>query len=531
MSLDLSKVDLTELTKQSLQLVNDYLRNYASDKSTTRLLITGTVTLSTIYVIKDWLNMLRIRHKSKIKGPIPLPLIGNWGSVMVSGLCQGTVDLVKTHGKTFLFFEGSNPSVYSADPEFIKTVTIKDFKYFMNRRTFGFENVKLWKDSLLIIQDETWKNIRSIVTTVFTSGKLKRMIGNICSSSDRLVKHLEELMVQEKPYDAQKAYTSFGTDVICANFFGVEIDTINEPDHPLLKNVAKIFELDYTKNWKLIFLLFFPRLGNYLLSKNMLDVVDAHAMQYVKQLFEQIIEERKSKKERRDDFIQMMVELEEDGEIDQNKESTSDSSHHKRTLTNEQILAQALIFMVIGADSTATALTYTSYFLALNQQYQDKLIEEIDTVLAKHNDEITYEAINEMEYMQSCISEAQRLFPVTLTDRIASCDYEYKGIVIKKDTVVNLMLNALQHDEQVYPDAFTYNPDRERPAENFTPFGSGPRNCIAQRFALIEMKILLTKILSKYRFDKCAETTEKIAPDDSVIAKPTKPVFLKTRRR
>lgn len=78
--------------------------------------------------------MMRIRSKSKINGPIPLPLIGNWASFMSGGLSKGTQDLVEKYGKTVLFFEGSNPCIYSADPEFIKAVSIKDFKYFINRR-------------------------------------------------------------------------------------------------------------------------------------------------------------------------------------------------------------------------------------------------------------------------------------------------------------------------------------------------------------------------------------------------------------
>lgn len=531
MSLDFTKNDLLELVKENLNLINDHLKNYVSDKSTTRLLITGVVTLSTVYVAKDWLQMMRIRSRSKINGPIPLPLIGNWTSFMSGGLCKGTRDLVEKYGKTVLFFEGSHPCIYSADPEFIKAVSIKDFKYFYNRRTFGLENAKVWKDSLIVIEDEIWKNVRSIVTTAFTSGKLKRMVGSIKSSSDRLIKHLDEQMVENKPFDAAKAYGCFATDVVCANFFGVEVDTINDPDHPLLKHVASLMDWDMTTNWRLMILFLFPKLSSFLLSKNMLDPFDPKAMLYIEQLFEQIIEERKSKQVTRDDFIQMMLELEENDETDQDQEKSNGSNRQKKTLSNGQIIAQALLFMLAGADTTGTALTYTSYFLALNTEYQDKLIQEIDTVLEKHDGEITYEGVNEMEYMNKCIGEAQRLHPVTLTDRVVSSDYEFKGMVIKKDTVVNLLIDALHHDKEVYPDAFKYNPERERPADSFTPFGSGPRSCVAQRFALVEMKVVLTKILSKYRIVKCTETIEKIIPDDTGLSKPTKPVLLKIEKR
>lgn len=80
----------------------------------------------------------------------------------------------------------------------------------------------------------------------------------------------------------------------------------------------------------------------------------------------------------------MMLELEENDETDQDQEKSNGSNREKKTLTNRQIIAQALLFMIAGSDTTGTALTYTSYFLALNTEYQDKLIQEIDTVLEKH---------------------------------------------------------------------------------------------------------------------------------------------------
>lgn len=64
----------------------------------------------------------------------------------------------------------------------------------------------------------------------------------------------------------------------------------------------------------------------------------------------------------------------------------------------------------------------------------------------------------------------------------------------------------MTHDEKYYPESEKFIPERERPVDCFLPFGSGPRTCVAMRFNLFEIKLALTNILSKYRFEKCSKT-------------------------
>lgn len=108
--------------------------------------------------------------------------------------------------------------------------------------------------------------------------------------------------------------------------------------------------------------------------------------------------------------------------------------------------------------------------------------------------------------MSLCISETQRMYTVAQSDREANSDFEHNGIKLKKGQHVVTLLYTMSHDESVFPEADKFKPERERPGENFLPFGSGPRNCIAQRFALIEIKLLMATILSRYRFEKCEKT-------------------------
>ena len=71
---------------------------------------------------------------------------------------------------------------------------------------------------------------------------------------------------------------------------------------------------------------------------------------------------------------------------------------------------------------------------------------------------------------------------------------------------MNTLTNVIHFDESIYPEPYKFKPGRDIPNGSFFPFGSGPRNCIAQRFALLEIKLVLTKIFSKFRIEKCEKT-------------------------
>lgn len=119
-----------------------------------------------------------------------------------------------------------------------------------------------------------------------------------------------------------------------------------------------------------------------------------------------------------------------------------------------------------------------------------------------------------MKYMDMVIDETMRVYPTaTRLDRVANKDYEYEGIKFPKGLIITVPIYALHHDPDIYPDPEQFNPERfseenKRSRENvaFIPFGAGPRICIGMRFSMIEMKLLLSSILSKYRFVTCEKT-------------------------
>ena len=166
----------------------------------------------------------------------------------------------------------------------------------------------------------------------------------------------------------------------------------------------------------------------------------------------------------------------------------------KKTLTNEEIMAQAILFLLAGYETTATALGYIAYNLALYPDCQKKLIEEIDDGIEKHvsilnhsriyfihfcessnarlfiifkdflfnsKGEINYAMINDVPFLDMIIDESLRLFPPALrTDRLTCEDYEYEGMKIPKGTIINVSVWALHHDSEIYPEPDKFIPER-----------------------------------------------------------------------
>lgn len=111
--------------------------------------------------------------KLNIPGPKPIPILGNFHHIIKRGMPYNDLAMVKKYGKTFGYFEGTVPIVQTVDEKFIKKILIKDFSTFPNRRVIEAAKFEPFNNFLSLIKDDEWKSVRAILSTMFTSGKLK----------------------------------------------------------------------------------------------------------------------------------------------------------------------------------------------------------------------------------------------------------------------------------------------------------------------------------------------------------------------
>jgi cytochrome P450 len=132
----------------------------------------------------------------------------------------------------------------------------------------------------------------------------------------------------------------------------------------------------------------------------------------------------------------------------------------------------------------------------------------------------TVDDLPKLEYADMVLHEALRLFPpVWLVGRRALVDYEVGGYAVPKGGIVVLSQWVTHHDPRWWPDPFRFDPERwhlrereKRPPYAFFPFGAGARQCIGESFALMEAKLILATIASRWSF--------RLAPGHRVGLKP-----------
>ncbi|CAG2177485.1 unnamed protein product, partial [Oppiella nova] len=184
-------------------------------------------------------------------------------------------------------------------------------------------------------------------------------------------------------------------------------------------------------------------------------------------------------------------------------------------LTEDEMVAQGLVFIVAGYEGPTNTLAFCTYELAVNPSAQSRLYEEI--VASQDSDgEVDGDALARLPFMDAVVAETLRLHPPSVKLwRSASEDYALgdTGITIRKGQKLELSVYGIHRSEEYYANADTFIPDRFLPENRHTiqpytylPFGAGPRNCIGMRFALMEVKLALFHIIKKYELVRVPQT-------------------------
>ncbi|XP_011705582.1 PREDICTED: probable cytochrome P450 6a13, partial [Wasmannia auropunctata] len=154
-------------------------------------------------------------------------------------------------------------------------------------------------------------------------------------------------------------------------------------------------------------------------------------------------------------------------------------------------------------------MSYAGFYLAKNPEIQEKLREEVISVLNKYDGELTYENLREMTYMDQVFNETMRLLPAAVVMK-KRCTEEIElkgsdGITCRVQPGMEILIpvQALHKDPQYWKNPEEFDPkrfDRKNHIEKFTflPFGEGPRICVGMRMAQLQIKAGLAIVMKKY---------------------------------
>ncbi|XP_058429542.1 cytochrome P450 3A4-like isoform X2 [Marmota monax] len=320
----------------------------------------------------------------------------------------------------YLLFDGSQPVLATTEPSIIKTVLIKEcYSVFTNWRDLG--PMGFMKKAISLSEDEEWKRLRTLLSPTFTSGKLKEMFPIINQYGDVLVKNMRMESEKGKFINLKDIFGAYSMDVITATSFGVNIDSLNNPQDPFVEKVKKLLRFDF----------FDPLLFSITIFPFLTPIYEA--------MF-------------------------------------------SKDVTN---------------------------FLkkAINRMKESRPQE-------KQQAPATYDTVLQMEYLDMVVNETLRLFPIAgRLERVCKKDVDINGVPISKGTVVMIPRFVIHRDPQHWPELEEFCPERFSKQNKdsidpymYMPFGNGPRNFIGMRFALVNIKLALVKVMQNFSFQPCKET-------------------------
>lgn len=331
-------------------------------------------------------------------------LCGHFNGIFFKGVALGDwfTKLYNSTKEPFIGIYGIfRPILFVRDPQLIQTILIKDFTHFTDRGIFYNEDLDPLSAHLFVLPGQKWRNLRGKLSPAFTSGKLKAMFSTLVGCGSTLQNYLKNLAENDELLDVREIAASHATNVIASVAFGIEVDTINDPQNDFRVSGRKIFEPSTGNILRMLISFIAPKLMSLL----RLRITDQSVENFIISVVKQNLEYREQNNVSRKDFFQLLIQLRNNGtvELDDQWQTVIKADENQKTLTLNEMSAHTFLFFFAGFETSSTTLSFCLYELAKNQKIQKQVHDEIDRVLEKHDGQITYESISDMKYLERCI--------------------------------------------------------------------------------------------------------------------------------
>ncbi len=382
---------------------------------------------------------------------------------------------IKTHNPGIQKFRfGYLPMVNLSHPELIKHVLQTNNKNYHKGREYMHLRPVLG-NGLLTNEGESWLTQRRLAQPAFHKQKIQNFIQVMESSTDAMF----TIDQKELSADIHDWMMKLTMDIVSRTMFGVQV---KEDEEKVEHALSVAIESSYGRVKTLIN----PPL--WLPTKTV-----RRYNQSIKDLNEvvnTIVAQRRESRGRYDDLLDMLMYA-------QDEET-------KETMSDIQLRDEVMTIFLAGHETTANALTWALYILNKNKQQKQHLLDELES----HN--WAYDT----PYLNLIIKEVLRLFPPAwAVGRRAIESDEIGGVPVPAKSNLTICSYQVHRDPEFWEDPHIFKPERfenEKDYHKFQyfPFGGGPRFCIGNNFAQIEMQIILSKFLRKFTYS-CSNEVEK----------------------
>jgi len=366
-----------------------------------------------------------------------------------------------------------------SDPEAAKQIFAEKEIW---RRDVGFKKSfeQVAKGILTMeIDDPMWRKHRFLLNPAFMIQNLRYEFEaclRLCSDLIKTISNSTEKL------NVHELFSKYSLDIITQAGFNCDLNSVKQQGS-LYESMAILSQGVYLRA-------LLPEFYNYLPTSESKKF--KQAKEYICKLFSTIIHTRATtpRKSTNADLLDLMMKPDE-----ANGES----------LSEDEILNETILFLAAGHETTANTLSWIFYVLAKYPEWQIKLREEIDILFGKSDP--TFEGINNLKIGSYIIKETMRMYPtVPIISKSSQKDTSILGYTVPAGTICSLVVSNINRNEQYWPKPEEFNPMRfddenwQKHPFQYLPFGAGPQRCIGEKFALVETKVTLIKLVQNFEW-------------------------------
>ncbi len=400
-------------------------------------------------------------------------------------------DIVRVKSKT-----RRSDSYLINNPEYIKHILLKNYQNY--KKGVGFERVKMLLGNGIIVSDGAfWRKQRRMIQPAFSKAMIAAQVEMVQKCNLRRMEKWTALLASQTSTKIDISYeaSDLALDIVLRLLFSDDVDTLLEQagDNPF----AFLTE-DPTRDMKVV--LKYRSLMSLLLE---------------------LIQARRTTSKKYNDFVSVFVNA-------RDKETGE-------AMTDKELLDEVMTMIVAGHETSAITLTWVWYFIAkyngVDKAVQSELIQSGISGVPGFND------LEKLPYIKQVTEEALRMYPpVWLFTRKAIEDDQVGDYFIPAGADIFLSpyylhrnTNYWDNVEDFLPQRFVAEVEKDRHKFCYLPFSAGPRRCIGDFFATVEMQIHIGLMAQKFRFELLGDKTPELEASINMRAK--NPIMLKISKR
>nr|XP_047133778.1 LOW QUALITY PROTEIN: cytochrome P450 4V2-like [Hydra vulgaris] len=409
-------------------------------------------------------------------------------------LCNYT----KQFGNVFCIWLGPKPMIVSSSVKFLKAVLSSEK---ITTKGFSYDWIHDWlKTGLLTSSGPKWKARRKLLTSSFHFSVFNRLKIIIEEQACILVDKISFAADNKKVVDVQTLIGLATLDVICETIMGVKINAQSYPDSEYVKAIS-VLHKEIVNRMK------FPWLWFDVIYKLLpcgkrfykaLDVAHKFTFDIINKRMEISVNESyiDTPLEEKSYFLDLLLNI-----------------HKKKEIDMEGIQEEVDTFIFAGHDTISVALSWTLWLLGKYSEIQRKLHKSIDEM---SNGGSLFEKVRNFKYLENIIKESMRIHPpVPMYGRTVEENMTIDGQFVPKGAQIILLVLMLHSDPNIWENPKEFIPERFETDDwkiknsySYLPFSAGSRNCLGQKFAMIEAKMLLYSIMKKFSLKSMQDENE-----------------------